>query len=126
MTKLSSSEVAVLVKAFSAEGHPQKVIVAKVKKAGGTVSQSTISRILRSDGEKWKACSENRKPKPRTRPRPVRSKTLIRKVNQLTSKENPPSQYEMSRRLGASRTTIQNIINMIWARSKEKRSKFND
>jgi len=51
----------------------------------------------------------------------VRSKDLIRKVDQLTSKENPPSQNDMSKQLGVSRATVQRIIFNDLGKSKRKK-----
>ena len=110
MAKLSASEVEVMIKTLSSEGHGPKVILKRLKGQGISTNLSSIYRIRKCIGDKRQKRAQNLPLTPKSHPRRVRSNLLIKKVNQLTSMENPPSQNYMDKQLQVSPRTIRRVI----------------
>jgi len=110
MPKKISLECEAVVKAFSKDNLSQRAIKDKVNSLGFEVSQSTISNILNSVGISRQAISLGQKVPPNKYPRVIRTPAFIRKVANMTTRENPKSQRNMAKLLGTSQATIQKVI----------------
>jgi len=99
-----------IVKTLSSEGFSNRLIQKRLLVKGHKVSLGSIIIIINSVGEirqdgKFKGVVN------RTgQVQPARTPALIKRVDLLTSKENPPSQNQMAQVLKTSPTTILRII----------------
>ena len=89
---------------------------------GIAVSIGSISNVIRNIGERRIALVNNEKFKI-SRKRLKRTKAMISKVRRFTSDPNPPSQYEMAKKLMVSQRTINKIIHEDLAMVTRRKSK---
>jgi methylphosphotriester-DNA--protein-cysteine methyltransferase len=110
MPPQTSSEVRAAILAHHHHGLSGQKIVDQLKNTGVFSSKSTVNRIIK---EFYLEQSGVTKPAKRlaTQCSPVkRTKDLIRKVDRITNKANPPSQRQLAERYGVSRSTIRRIL----------------
>lgn len=120
MPKKIDPEVEVLVRAFSKEGMTLSQVKKRLEKLGKVISKSGIYNIIKNKGQTRKLITSGVKnPKLLRKPK-VKVKDYIKKIDLWTSKENPPSQREMARRLKCDPKTVRNILKNKF----EKRSRF--
>jgi hypothetical protein len=110
MTKILDLEVERLINHFSSSGLSYKAIVDKVKLSGHKISKTTVHNVVHGIG-KTRTCRNIGLPSPKkSYPSKTVSKPMIRKVDIMTDKENPPTQTAMADKLKVSRRTIGRII----------------
>ena len=120
MGKKTDIKVEALIKYLSKEGLSSRVIVQRLKGQNISVSKSTVNNVLNNVGI-WRQAKLAGLPSPKKRrPMKVATPQVVAKVRFLTSKRNPPSWNQMSRKLKVSPRTIQRIIQRL---NKEKRKK---
>jgi methylphosphotriester-DNA--protein-cysteine methyltransferase len=110
MPAQTSSEVRAAILAHHHHGLSGQKIVDQLKNTGIFSSKSTVNRIVK---EFYLDQSGVIKPAKRlaTQCSPVkRTKELIRKVDRITNKANPPTQRQLAERYGVSRSTIRRIL----------------
>ena len=109
MPKIISSELEGAVKALSKASYGPYQVKPELEKQGHAISISAMYSILNCQGERRQA-KEAGLPQPRkSHPVKIRTFSNIKKIDLMTSKENPPSQNDMARMLQTSWTTIRKI-----------------
>ena len=81
-----------------------------LKSSNIVISQKTVVNILGNKGKRRQAKAEGLKSPTKIQPRTARTAEVIRKVNVMTSLENPPPQTEMARKAKVSASTVRRII----------------
>jgi len=84
------------------------------------VSKCLISKVLNSKGIKREAVAAGHIPPPRRSSRKVLTKTVLRKIDLLTSKENPPSQKQISHKVKVSRSSVGKALTILKKKLRRK------
>jgi hypothetical protein len=122
MPRHCSEEVEVLVKHFSKQGCSGSVIKNRLKTEGHVVSLNLIYKIINCEGIKRQAKASGRSVPPKNYPLSDHTKSIISKVNRLTSSKNPKTQQTIANRLGTSRRTVGRIIKNVLGKVKRKKT----
>jgi hypothetical protein len=110
MVAQTSSEVRATILAHHHHGLSRQKIVDQLKNTRVFSSKSTVNRIVKEFYLEQSGFSEPAK-RLATHCSPVkRTKDLIRKVDRITNKANPPPQRQLAERYGVSRSTIRRIL----------------
>ena len=120
MPKKLSLEVDVLVRQFSRENLSFELIRKKLIDIGHKISKKTVANIVNCIGERQNHNMVGLPPPKKPHPRQKATKAMIRKIDMLTDKENPPSIRSIANRLHISHTTVLNVIHQDL--NKKKRS----
>jgi DNA invertase Pin-like site-specific DNA recombinase len=110
MTPPISAELRGRILDLGAQKYSSLMISKELGMQNFSVSQSTVSKILKNytNGDGNPAISGSLTKKKR---RPdIRTPGVIKKVRNFIAFDNPPTQREMARRVGASQSTIHRII----------------
>lgn len=110
MQKKLPVEVERLILALSEQGMTQNDVKKALLGQGYSVGLKTIYNVLHCIGERREARQQGFSTPPKPHPRPKRTKALLRKIDLLTSKENPPSQDCMAKRFSVSQRTTGRVI----------------
>lgn len=111
MPVLIDPDVEGRVRALNSLKYSSYMIVRTLKKRGINISQTAVINIVNNVGQRRqaKAAAEMFKHK---KPRPTRTKSLIKLVELACQKENPPTHKSLAHRLSCSRGTIYNVIHL--------------
>ena len=113
MPKRIPPEVETLVFAFSKFGLSRRKIQAKLKEQNHVISGQTVSNILQSVGYRRNHKVVGLKSPKKEQPRTARTKELIKKIDQLTNKEHPPSQNAIAKQLNVSKLVTSTVGRVI-------------
>jgi hypothetical protein len=123
MPKLIDSNTESIVRTLSEENYSSRAIKNKLEEKDIDISIKSICNILNNIGIKRKALNAN-EPVPKNRSTPIkRNLNNIRKVKQLTQKENPASYRAIQNKTGLSLQTISKIIHVDLKKETKKKSK---
>jgi len=110
MPKKLNSEVEYLTRNYSREGLSIRAIVKKLEASDHQISKSTVSNIVNCIGNrrnhKLVGMSSPKKPQPSKKV----TKDILRKIDLLTDKENPPSQSFIAKKFNLAQTTVSFVI----------------
>jgi len=111
MPQKTDPKVEGMILALSREGLSSRKIVDRLNSQCIAISQKTVCNIINNVGKHRQLCTSQGVPSPvKLQPRTARIPAVVRKVDQMSSKENPPSQYEMGRRAKVSPRTVRRIL----------------
>lgn len=102
-----------VIKTLSKLKYSYSMIMEEVRGHGFSVSLGTINRVLHGIGKNRKARNAGLPRTPKQTPRKVLTPNVLRKIDRMTSKANPPSQREMSRKLGVSLTSVNRSVKIL-------------
>ena len=103
-------EVQTTIKTLSKPDYSYSRIIREVKGQGFALSKSLISKLLNNNGKKRAAVAAGLPPPPKRQPLKVLDSTVLRKINLLTSKENPPTQKQFSSIVKVSKSSLGRAI----------------
>lgn len=106
MPKKTDAKVEGMVLGLSEAGLTQRSIVSRLKQKGIAISQRSVSNIVNNNGKRRQAKAKGLSSPVKVQPAKVVNPGIVRRIDVLTSKENPPSQRELSRRVGVSLSTV--------------------
>lgn len=110
MPKTINPECEPLVKAFSKDGLSIRAIKKKLQLSGFSISKSTVANIINNVGVFRQSSLLGQNTPSKSYPFRLRTPELVKKVCQLTNKENPESQRNIAKLCGVSQTTINKVI----------------
>lgn len=96
--------------ALSGQNFSQRKILSTLKSENISVSKTCIHNVIHNVGQRRQAKSIGLLSPVKEQPRKTVTPSIIKKVDILTSKENPPSQREISRLVKVSQSTVHRII----------------
>lgn len=99
-----------VVLAFSTERFSYNEIVKRLKGQGIVISKTAVHNIVKNIGKRNQARSEGHPSPKKKQPSKVVTPAIRRKIDLLTSRENPPSQREISKITKVSKSTVNRII----------------
>lgn len=105
-----SPEAEALVRELSRANLSQKKILSALKQQGIIICRKTLSDIVNWKGKRREAKANGENTPPKASKPKKRVPALIRKIDLATSKENPPTYSEMSKRYHVSYRTIHRVI----------------
>jgi DNA-binding Lrp family transcriptional regulator len=113
MPKKIDPEVECKVRLLSELKWPPKKVVNEVNKNGNVISRRSYFNIVNNCGEnRW--AKANNQPIPKISRKPtVLTKGVVKKIEEEMSKENPPTQNSLAKRLGISQPNINRAIKRI-------------
>ena len=98
MPKKIDPKVEGIIIGLSTAGLTHRSILGQLKILGFTVSQTFISRVLNNTGKRRQAKTQGLPSPVKVQPPKVVTPAIIRKIKAMTSRENPPSQSDMTGR----------------------------
>lgn len=120
MTPKVTPEVEYLVKYLNNKGFSYSMIIKEVKGQGTKLSKATVSRILRNIGIKRQSVLKGHLQPPRKRTRKVLKPEVLRKIDLMTSGEDPHTQNEIARKLDIPQSTVNRGIKILGKRLYQK------
>ena len=110
MPRVLDPDLEVIIKTLSKENLRPSDIQKRCREAGHKVTLRTIYNVRHNVGERRQKLARNSPVTFIPRPRPVRTKKLIRQIDNLTSRRDPPSHSDISKKLNVSTSTVQRVI----------------
>ena len=105
-----SSDLRGRILAYGVLKWSRSVIVKELKKLNFVVGHSTVSRVLQNHNKGGIDQSIDQPKKTQTRRPRVLTAEIIRKVKNYVASDNPPTQRDMEKRVGASAMLINRLI----------------
>src|ERR1044071_9413858 len=111
------------IKEFSKNGRSIRSIKKTLSEGGHDVSVSTIYRVIKDIGKKRSAVARG-KPIPKNKyPKKKCTKSVLKRIDNLTSKPNPPSQRAIAQRVNMSQPMVHKIIHQDLQKKVMKKAK---
>lgn len=110
MPKILTPEVERVILELSKTNTSQKKIISTLKSQGVSIGRTAIYHVIHGKGIRRSAKALGNTTPPQIRKKPTRTPAVIRKINLFTSKENPPTLSDLSKRCNVSRTTVLRVI----------------
>ncbi len=120
MTPPVSPELEAIIKTLFRLNYSYSMIIKEVKGQGFSLAKGTISKVLNNKGKKREAIAAGLPPPPRKYPRKVLTPTILKKIDLLTSKENPSSQKDIGRKVKVSTMSVNNAIKILKKKLRRK------
>jgi hypothetical protein len=109
--------------ALSAQKFSQSMIIKELGRQNIRVSKGTVSRLLKNHNNGAENQGTN-KPGERKQRRPtICTPQIVKKVKEFIKSDNPPTQMEMGRRVGASAASINHLIHKVLGQQKTMKPK---
>lgn len=109
-----------VIKTLSKLNYSYTAIIKYFKNQGRLVSKGTIHNVLKNKGHGREARSQGRLPSPQRRCKKVLTRTVLKKIDLLTSKDNPLPQREVSRRVKVSQASVHRAIKILGKKKRRK------
>src|SRR5579875_3886036 len=100
MPKILGYEVECLIKHFYNGGFSHRKIADKLKGSGFVVSRTSVSRVLNNVGKKRQQKSAGLSSPTKVQPSLKLNPPVLKKINCLISRENPPTQKFIAKSCG--------------------------
>lgn len=120
MPKKLDPKVEGMIIAFSKDKLSSREIETRLRDQKITVSYRTVLRVIKNIGKRRQAKAVGLPSPVKVQPVKVMNSKFLKKVKIMISKENPPSQFEMARKLKASRRTVQRAIRRLGQQKRKK------
>ena len=109
-----------VIKTLSKLNYSYSMIIKEVKGQRFSISKRSIYNILKNKGIRREAHAAGLPPPPIKCPLRVLTPTVLRKIDLLTSKESPPSQRQIARKVKVSQSTVKNAIKVLKKKLRRK------
>lgn len=106
-------EVESTIKTLSKLKYSYSQIIKHLKSWGHSVSKKGITNVLKNRGKKRQALAEGPTPPPRRSRRKVLTQAVLRKIDLVTSKDNPPTQRQIARQVKVSQSSVNRAIKIL-------------
>jgi [histone H3]-lysine36 N-dimethyltransferase SETMAR len=110
MGKKIDPKVEARINELSKKKYSESMIVKTLKSENVAVSKSLVHNVIKNVGERRQAATAGLPPPVKRQPRKVATRAVIRKVDALISKRNPPTQRQIAKTVKVSKTTVGRII----------------
>jgi hypothetical protein len=120
MPKRTDPEVEGIILGLSKTGLSQRSIVGQLRSDGVVVSRRTVHNVINRIGKNRQAKAKGQPLPVKFQPSPSATPHVIRKINAMSQLENPPSQREMSKKVGVSLATVNRILKKLGKRVARK------